>query len=696
MNLTHSIAHELLVADQPQVERSHSGISTIPIRNDSPHGNHRRPLPLSGPEYMADLGSSPLHVQPQTGLYPPTSPPPFPGVLPLPPPPPPPPHGLSIQVQRSDVVEEDPKLWDELEDDQDALRDSRDLVLGSRFTMHARRHKLRDLRQVSGAKEGRLFSMMQRLLHEGNIELPQELQNALDDASATRDQLGLMEAEYDEAEARYNSNEWRYSHKERLFVEKLADLRSHLARLRYNGAIGVNGDISRLPSSTSINTLGSTLTDRIGPIYSSEVPGTLYSSAPQHRSPDRSLAYGIPSQTTIPSIANPSKAWTDSNLNHSRVSWTAKVNFIDDWLFSIFSHSRFQQALHRAELDTIDFNKDLDNLQLQNEIKQNWHVKVGEQPEFHTGDSTLSQTNTGRRDPTSLIAVSDAGNSEIRVDLTTPLLRSDEVIDENEETILPATRGHALEDDNAREQTSRHMASYNTEEETDKSIDTEHSSRRNSQSSSHATYATEYTQTDMGLHITECVTQERDGSTTRNSSNQSQDSNPNTPTQPPLEEDSSTLEGHEAQAFDFSLSPIRQTTLILDQVIRKTRVSVLFDITPSNSSPSGTSKEDYTLSASDQVATNSTEPSINTLPCEISSSAKEETNLGLCPVAPHLSIPGAKFLFQFPSLFLQLTSLPACSCSHAKHQLAADNLPFVSHSDVSSELPGPGLDDLGL
>ncbi|KAI4674395.1 uncharacterized protein J4E88_008129 [Alternaria novae-zelandiae] len=125
----------------------------------------------------------------------------------------------------SNLIPREPRsaTSDKLDDEQQSLRDLRDTLVGVRFTIAAKRQELRDLQIETSAKDGFVFNLLRQYLNTIGAEVPRNIEEAFVDASSLRDRLGLLEAEYDEAEAGYNTLEWKYSRRETRFVEEVLD-----------------------------------------------------------------------------------------------------------------------------------------------------------------------------------------------------------------------------------------------------------------------------------------------------------------------------------------------------------------------------------------------------------------------------------------------------------------------------------------
>ncbi|CAN9426029.1 unnamed protein product [Alternaria sp. RS040] len=155
-----------------------------------------------------------------------------------PPPPPPPPHHSGILapspfgVQHGEFptvsampmpIQERHPSTEALADEYEKLRDSGDEVVGFRFRVAAKRKELRDMRFQTSIKDGNVFNLLRQRSHADKTPFPQSILDAVDEASALRDRLGSLEAEYDNIEAEYNALEWSHTDKETRFFEKLVD-----------------------------------------------------------------------------------------------------------------------------------------------------------------------------------------------------------------------------------------------------------------------------------------------------------------------------------------------------------------------------------------------------------------------------------------------------------------------------------------
>jgi hypothetical protein len=322
---------------------------------------------------------------------PPPPPPPDPLHL-LPPPPPQPPrdssYGLSPGFTTSaDVSNQSPEtLAERLAREQEELQDFRDEVLGTRFRVAAKRRKLRDLHIETGVKDGIVFNLLRQYLQTNNTHLPQHIEEALNDASLLRDQLGLLEAEYDEAEASYNTLEWKYSWKEGGFFERVRvhELVPGVSLDRHRGA--ENLEIAELTRFA------------IGPDVASSDITNCRMDIPisidlqdQPRVPISENALARFNHTFPPEVDtnNTHSAWSESNAStlHARLDWFKKVERIEEWILGMVDVSRLQKIHLRASCQ----KNSLEGDSWWEQTKDVWSLDRSGPPAFHTGDSSVSQ-----------------------------------------------------------------------------------------------------------------------------------------------------------------------------------------------------------------------------------------------------------------------------------------------------------------
>jgi hypothetical protein len=348
----------------------------------------------------------------------------------------------------------------ELEREHNELRDARDEVLGFRFRLQASRRELGDLRQATGAKDGFVFSMMRRLLLESGIELPQNVQQALDEASRLRDSLGLAEASYEEAEMKYNTLEWRYTREETKFIEYILDNnivlgprpRDDKEDPETTELTRFAGDLQGLPcdpmSTRSIiytyptdleasddqggasATLREHTSGRASPGFTSigthshphRSAELLISSNLSQLSPEHSTI-SISPVGHIPQIGIPKG--NDKGASSTQLAWDAKVKRIDKWLLDVLAMS----SLQKAQLKAIHHLGFLTDDVWWSQVGEYWTSSVVPESVFHTGDSTVSSITSGSLVLTSATKTTFSVHSAVLVSEGTALPEVDHILE---------------------------------------------------------------------------------------------------------------------------------------------------------------------------------------------------------------------------------------------------------------------------
>ncbi|EUC38004.1 hypothetical protein COCCADRAFT_22545 [Bipolaris zeicola 26-R-13] len=153
----------------------------------------------------------------------------------LPPPPPPPQSAISpqildtIPVRKPGVSTEGipSREFSEIERQHGELVIEREDLMGSRFQMQMDRQKISETREKTGTQEGLVMDQLRTFLHKQAITLPQDIAETFELIDAFRDQLGSLEAEYDDTEQKYTLKELKYSRKELEFIGKLKSVHSN-------------------------------------------------------------------------------------------------------------------------------------------------------------------------------------------------------------------------------------------------------------------------------------------------------------------------------------------------------------------------------------------------------------------------------------------------------------------------------------
>jgi hypothetical protein len=350
---------------------------------------------------------------------------------PPPPPPsydrnlPPPPPFMTDTLPRPHPGASQSDFLAELEHEQDDLRDARDEVLGARFRLQAQRKELRDLRQESGSKDGHVLSLIYHFLHENNIDLPQFVEEQVEEASELRDQLGLLEADYDEAEMKFNTSEWKYTRKESRFVEGLLDNdfgpNSTAFKEKENHT---TADLTRFAGEHPFDRLASMTAETNGSIYTPKVSRSNISHLiPSHnlditdirRTSSLRSTWSAPRSTRLDS--------TSEEL--AQKAWSEKIYDIDRWLLETTSDS----LLQKAQLKAFHFSYFRDDKYWWRQVEKTWNSNNQETPDFHTGDSVMSDQNPDQRTSSSTAKSRNARHLRVNLMDYVPLLVEDQAPD---------------------------------------------------------------------------------------------------------------------------------------------------------------------------------------------------------------------------------------------------------------------------
>ena len=352
-------------------------------------------IPRTTEQYRRHSDGQNDAVQPRPRLppvvvYPPPPPPPPPPIsiaeMSVPPPPPMPtlngPHSNLMPTEVPSAI------LDKLDGEQQSLRDLRDDLLGSRFSIAAKRQELRDLHIETSAKDGFVFKLLRQYLNEIGADLPREIEDALGDASSLRDRLGLLEAGYDDAEASYNTLEWKYSRRETRFVEEVLNNKFVPSETLDRSRSADNLEILQLTRfMTGAADMFPTISDPTtsgydaGAVHGTQLSGLLAEQAIE--SPHRASVRFRP-----PSFYRGNM--NDVHQTHSHLRWVEKMNTIDEWLFKIVETSRIQKVCLKA---TYDFGFTDTEIWWEH---TKWLLIQDYSPYFHTGDSTVSDRATGK------------------------------------------------------------------------------------------------------------------------------------------------------------------------------------------------------------------------------------------------------------------------------------------------------------
>ena len=267
--------------------------------------------------------------------------------LDLPPPPPPPPPALShtADYQQPDYVTHRPGNVSSFQRRHEDLRILREELLGCRFQMQSDRSTIRDMRQQTGAKEGAARSRLRRFLHESAISLPQSVEEAFEEVDSWRDRLGIMEADFDEAERSFNLQEVRYTQKEEMFVDDLCIGQASSSEHRPTDTMNLNMRVE-------------------GPVRNEYLePGGSEIQTPIPTQRKEYFDHDRPRTDHPTSILHPTASFRSHNspflprhdgrqnefmTTLDQPSWREKKVQINEWLLDMISQSPLQQAHLKA------------------------------------------------------------------------------------------------------------------------------------------------------------------------------------------------------------------------------------------------------------------------------------------------------------------------------------------------------------
>lgn len=104
--------------------------------------------------------------------------------------------------------------------EQEELAELRERTLTERMKLERKRKQLREIRMKAGDIEAQIITQFREVLEQHNIEFPPKLLTLYSDVQATRDCLGGLEDDYNQAESEYGTLEWTYSNRESRFYRK--------------------------------------------------------------------------------------------------------------------------------------------------------------------------------------------------------------------------------------------------------------------------------------------------------------------------------------------------------------------------------------------------------------------------------------------------------------------------------------------
>jgi hypothetical protein len=338
------------------------------------------PYDNAGDDSTSDYGDvlTPQHTQ--------TSPPP-------PPPPPPPPLSHPSIFQPRPISGSRHDFLESIEDRQDDIRDAREQLVGIRVRLRRKRLEVRATREEVGVKVGFAVDHIKRFLLLQRLELPRNLQDALDDADAARDKLGIQESEFEEAEERHNLEEWKYTDKETRFVQDLYAFHSsgsvateHIPKpVRQPDDVQsafAFDDVGRSSNASQTSSSSIALAAQTDP-KSQE----MHIDQPLAGSVD----YPLGSKSLVDAKGGSGdqallarRPQSENDLSSAHLGWTQTRGRIDEWLLEALQDSTFQRAQLRNILPEKTSTRE-DWLKL---VIRHWKSASPTLSAFHTGDTT--------------------------------------------------------------------------------------------------------------------------------------------------------------------------------------------------------------------------------------------------------------------------------------------------------------------
>lgn len=266
------------------------------------------------------------------------------GLPPPPPPPPLPPHSAVLPLIRPAASVEQPRElseekrareFSEIEEQQDKLMATGEDLMGRRFQMQMDRKKICELRKETGAREGSVMNQLRTFLHKQDFVLPREIEETLEHIDALRDQLGVLEAEYDDSEQDYTMKEVDYNGKEMDFVDKLKSFHSRCPAMSTSVPTQtITGVIDRAPASPT---------------------GGLEIIKQQTKPPDQPVSEKA-LELVVQTEVHPDTKDVEDSQTRDIALFANKAN-VDDWLFNTLFQSPIQKVYLEDAEQSIELNQ---------------------------------------------------------------------------------------------------------------------------------------------------------------------------------------------------------------------------------------------------------------------------------------------------------------------------------------------------
>jgi hypothetical protein len=192
-----------------------SSTTATPLSHRTASNQHKNNLSKL-PGFDVEPRLRPVDVAPEIRLLPPPPPPPSIPYVPT--------SGDEQHNLHQAFPRESTRKLEEMETRFEKLQDEKEDLTGTRFRLQRDRRKASHLiREKTDETMGSALSQLQRFLEEEGITLPRTIQKEFEQIDSLRDQLGLREAEYDDAEQQYNDQEVKFIQRLSMFVDDLLD-----------------------------------------------------------------------------------------------------------------------------------------------------------------------------------------------------------------------------------------------------------------------------------------------------------------------------------------------------------------------------------------------------------------------------------------------------------------------------------------
>lgn len=269
-------------------------------------------------------------------------------------------------------------------------------MLGARVRLRSKRDTLHTMLQQSIGRMGAAHDAMKRHMISQGLVIPQEISAMWTGVEETRNKLSEEEHIYREAEQQYNEEERQYSNFETKFIEDLAA--TPAAREKY----------ARMTTKSRSNTVDSVVIEDSLPALSVADtipdllnPPSLQISTNSAMIPEDILREHRELYATSPHPPDgshtPELIDLRSELSPKRrpISWLETHGFIDGWLLDIFEKSLLQQTFLQQFIP----QGSLSRTAWLEWIVHHWDKSMFKSIDFHTGDTTISSTQSDRSRP---------------------------------------------------------------------------------------------------------------------------------------------------------------------------------------------------------------------------------------------------------------------------------------------------------